>query len=415
MSALKTFRVKRILAKKGKQNRPIPQWIRMKTGNTIRYNAKRRHWRSLLQAHWQCYLYVWFIAMILEGNLVDDTFIGVEGLHGPRVNANRWLPTTSFVLLFALKVSLAASLDTAEFGNRLHRKLPILFGVACQFLVCPACGALVTWLLGMEFIPGVVLLVVTSCPGGSFSNWLTQLVNGDLAMSVAMTAFSSMMGLAMLPLNIYIYTKLIYSKEVLSWEQWCAVILAVATVCLALLIGLGLSRCFPSQEARNRFSAVGLLCGFMLFALCVVVAAASNTTAHHGTATLPLWRRNIKVFVLVWFPIVMTTCIMILLTSVDYFRLAKPERVAVVIEAVYQNTALGAAMTLKMFPAHLADAMCVVVLFQLSQGAILTVFGVWAHFMNWTLVSPQEMNLFEAFVGNYQFRAGSGLLELPAK
>ena len=28
MSALKTFRVKRILAKKGKQNRPIPQWIR---------------------------------------------------------------------------------------------------------------------------------------------------------------------------------------------------------------------------------------------------------------------------------------------------------------------------------------------------------------------------------------------------
>ena len=29
MSALKTFRVKRILAKKGKQNRPIPQWIRL--------------------------------------------------------------------------------------------------------------------------------------------------------------------------------------------------------------------------------------------------------------------------------------------------------------------------------------------------------------------------------------------------
>ena len=28
MSALKTFRIKRKLAKKGKQNRPIPQWIR---------------------------------------------------------------------------------------------------------------------------------------------------------------------------------------------------------------------------------------------------------------------------------------------------------------------------------------------------------------------------------------------------
>ncbi|XP_078671229.1 large ribosomal subunit protein eL39 [Branchiostoma floridae x Branchiostoma belcheri] len=45
MGAHKTFRIKKKLAKKQKQNRPIPQWVRMKTGNTIRYNAKRRHWR----------------------------------------------------------------------------------------------------------------------------------------------------------------------------------------------------------------------------------------------------------------------------------------------------------------------------------------------------------------------------------
>ncbi|RUS28696.1 ribosomal L39 protein-domain-containing protein [Jimgerdemannia flammicorona] len=41
----KTFKIKRILGKKQKQNRPIPQWIRLRTDNKIRYNAKRRHWR----------------------------------------------------------------------------------------------------------------------------------------------------------------------------------------------------------------------------------------------------------------------------------------------------------------------------------------------------------------------------------
>ncbi|AQK79747.1 60S ribosomal protein L39 [Zea mays] len=41
----KTFRIKKKLAKKMRQNRPIPYWIRMRTDNTIRYNAKRRHWR----------------------------------------------------------------------------------------------------------------------------------------------------------------------------------------------------------------------------------------------------------------------------------------------------------------------------------------------------------------------------------
>ncbi|ERL91937.1 hypothetical protein D910_09260 [Dendroctonus ponderosae] len=45
LAAHKTFIIKRKLAKKLKQNRPIPQWVRMRTGNTIRYNAKRRHWR----------------------------------------------------------------------------------------------------------------------------------------------------------------------------------------------------------------------------------------------------------------------------------------------------------------------------------------------------------------------------------
>ncbi|KAK4391394.1 60S ribosomal protein L39-1 [Sesamum angolense] len=41
----KTLRIKKKLAKKQRQNRPIPYWIRMRTDNTIRYNAKRRHWR----------------------------------------------------------------------------------------------------------------------------------------------------------------------------------------------------------------------------------------------------------------------------------------------------------------------------------------------------------------------------------
>ncbi|XP_050996893.1 putative 60S ribosomal protein L39-like 5 [Acomys russatus] len=42
MSSHKTFRIKQFLAKKQKHS-PIPEWIRMKTGNKIRYNSKRRH------------------------------------------------------------------------------------------------------------------------------------------------------------------------------------------------------------------------------------------------------------------------------------------------------------------------------------------------------------------------------------
>ncbi|KAJ1847385.1 60S ribosomal protein L39, partial [Coemansia sp. RSA 2708] len=41
----KSFRTKRILGKKAKQNRPMPTWFRMKPGVTKGYNTKRRNWR----------------------------------------------------------------------------------------------------------------------------------------------------------------------------------------------------------------------------------------------------------------------------------------------------------------------------------------------------------------------------------
>ncbi|XP_045305983.1 60S ribosomal protein L39-like [Leopardus geoffroyi] len=44
MSSHKTFRIKVLLAKRRKQNHPIPQQIQMKTDNKIRYNSKRSHW-----------------------------------------------------------------------------------------------------------------------------------------------------------------------------------------------------------------------------------------------------------------------------------------------------------------------------------------------------------------------------------
>src|ERR1700760_2391075 len=42
----KSFRTKQKLARALKQNRPIPQWIRLRTGNTIRFALSPTHIRS---------------------------------------------------------------------------------------------------------------------------------------------------------------------------------------------------------------------------------------------------------------------------------------------------------------------------------------------------------------------------------
>ncbi|ETE62505.1 60S ribosomal protein L39, partial [Ophiophagus hannah] len=51
-SSHKTFKIKRFLAKKQKQNRPIPQWIRMKTGNKIRSHRRFRWDFYILEENW---------------------------------------------------------------------------------------------------------------------------------------------------------------------------------------------------------------------------------------------------------------------------------------------------------------------------------------------------------------------------
>ena len=45
MGSNKTARMKAKLGKKTKQTRQIPNWIRFKTDNKIRYNSKKRNWR----------------------------------------------------------------------------------------------------------------------------------------------------------------------------------------------------------------------------------------------------------------------------------------------------------------------------------------------------------------------------------
>ena len=37
--------IKKKYAKKNNQNKQVPYWIRLRTGSTIKWNNKRRHWR----------------------------------------------------------------------------------------------------------------------------------------------------------------------------------------------------------------------------------------------------------------------------------------------------------------------------------------------------------------------------------
>ncbi|KAA0194102.1 hypothetical protein HAZT_HAZT011427, partial [Hyalella azteca] len=58
----------------------------------------------------------------------------------------------------------------------------ILIGMAGQFIILPACGAALAWAFKLTPYEAMGVLMVSSCPGGSFSNFFTYWVDGDLAL-----------------------------------------------------------------------------------------------------------------------------------------------------------------------------------------------------------------------------------------
>lgn len=78
---------------------------------------------------------------------------------------------TGNVLLFCLVYGMSATVDIRSLIEQLKNTNALLTGAFLQFVVLPLLGFLVVKFLKMESAIGITILVITSSPGGSFSNW----------------------------------------------------------------------------------------------------------------------------------------------------------------------------------------------------------------------------------------------------
>lgn len=79
-------------------------------------------------------------------------------------------------LLFALVFGMSSSVKIENLKEQLQNRTAILVGACCQFFLLPLLGFLAVKAVGKGFdhSVGITLLVVTSSPGGAYSNWCVQ-------------------------------------------------------------------------------------------------------------------------------------------------------------------------------------------------------------------------------------------------
>ena len=104
------------------------------------------------------------------------------------------------VIMFGMGLTLSAQ----DLKIVLSRPKDILIGCLTQFTVMPllAWTLTKTFSLSQELAIGVIL--VGCCPGGTASNVITYLAKGDLALSVGMTAASTLLAPLMTPLLVWL-------------------------------------------------------------------------------------------------------------------------------------------------------------------------------------------------------------------
>ena len=80
-------------------------------------------------------------------------------------------------LLFALVFGMSATVDIDCMKTQMQNYRAICTGMFCQFVVLPLLGFIVVRTLDLNHGMGITLLVVTSSPGGSYSNWYVLSLN----------------------------------------------------------------------------------------------------------------------------------------------------------------------------------------------------------------------------------------------
>lgn len=103
-------------------------------------------------------------------------------------------------MLGVIMFGMGLTLNPDDFRVVLSRPLDILIGCMAQFAAMPLLALLLVKLFALPADLALGVILVGCCPGGTASNVITYLAKGDLALSVGMTAVSTLLAPLLTPL-----------------------------------------------------------------------------------------------------------------------------------------------------------------------------------------------------------------------
>jgi bile acid:Na+ symporter, BASS family len=245
------------------------------------------------------------------------------------------------VVLGFVMFGVSLELKADDFREALRTPRALVIGLLGHHVVFPAFTFLLVLLLEPRPSIALGMILVSSCPAGNISNFLTHFARGNTALSVSISTLSTLTAIVMTPLNIAFWgglyapaQPLLRQVAVNSVEMFLHVLLLLG---LPLVAGLFVSRRWPrlTAPAQKPMKIFSLL----FFLLFVLAALGAN------------WQ-YFKLYVGMVVGVVFVHNACALLTGyamASGVRLPERDRRAVAIECGIQNSGLGLILIFSFF------------------------------------------------------------------
>ena len=160
------------------------------------------------------------------------------------------------IALALIMLTLGLGLTTSDFTRVIKRPKDFLIGLICQVILLPIIAFVLIKILNVQPALALGVMIIAAAPGGVTSNILTKFANGDVALSVSLTAIISLLSILTVPFIVIKSADLLdinYLSKEISMSGISIKMFLVVT--LPVVIGM-LIRKFAQNFILNRTALI---------------------------------------------------------------------------------------------------------------------------------------------------------------
>jgi BASS family bile acid:Na+ symporter len=182
---------------------------------------------------------------------------------------------------------LGLTLRLEDFGKVFRHPWPIAVALFGQLIVLPTIALGLAYLFHLPPVFFIGLVLIACCPGGSSSNVFSKLAGGDVALSVSLTALSSIITLFTIPFIMSWATQLVGESVGISLPVGNLIKQNLVLMLVPVLLGVGMHYAFP-KGAEKTDKVLSKLAFPLLLVLITVFYIQHSHTILDNIGTLGL-------------------------------------------------------------------------------------------------------------------------------